>query len=212
MSDDILAFDVSRTNNAQLMCDCEALGLLQKPLADVTFNTGKFWLNQANLLSPIPNLRFDIDPSFGVRVADFRDLPLDDGEIGTLVLDPRYKLNGTSTGKGPSKLDADYGVVGGYMSVKDIHQMIFDGIDEAGRVVRRDGYLLLKVQAQQNASTLHDQPGMFAAYAKESKLWKVCGFLHVLGGSRPQPGVQKTPRSNYSTLVVLQRTGRKRPS
>lgn len=211
MTDEIMAFDVSRTNNSLLMIDCAELGFLSGPgpLIDVTFNEGKFWRDGASGLAPSKECRFDIDPKFGVRVADFRNLPFPDGEVGVEILDPRYKLNGTSTGVGPSNLDKDYGVVGDYMSVKEIHGMIFEGIDEASRVVAPQGYLLLKCQAQQNASTLHDQPGMFASYAKASKLWKVLGFMHVLGGHRPQPGVQRTPRSNYSTLVVLQRTGKR---
>ena len=197
---DILALDPARTNNAKLMADCATLGYLDGLVADVTYNAGRFWSDVAP-----PSLKFDLDPQWGVRVSDFRHLPLLDSAINTVVLDPPYKLNGTSTGKGPAALDEGYGVGGGYRSVAEIHTLIQDGIDEAWRVLVVGGLLLLKCQAQQNAGRMNDQPGMFATHAVDSGRWADVDRLHVISTPRKQPRAQRTARSNISTLVVLRK-------
>lgn len=197
---DILAVDPARTDNAKLMSDCATLGYLGGLVADVTYNAGRFWSD----IAP-PWLKYDIDPQWGVRVADFRHLPLGDNGVNTVVLDPPYKLNGTSTGVGPSALDEGYGVGGGYRSVADIHDMIRDGIDEAWRVLQVGGYLLLKCQAQQNAGRMNDQPAIFSTYATYHNRFADVDRLHVISTPRKQPREQRTARSNISTLVVLRK-------
>ena len=198
---DILALDPARTDNAKLMADCATLGYLDGVVVDVTYNAGRFWRE----VRPPGMMRFDIDPQWGVRIADFCHLPLTDASISTVVLDPPYKLNGTSTGKGPAALDEGYGVGGGYRSVTDIHEMIVDGIDEAWRVLVVGGFLLLKCQAQQNAGRMNDQPAIFSTYAVNSGRWTDVDRLHVISTPRKQPRAQRTARSNISTLVVLKK-------
>jgi hypothetical protein len=199
---EVLALDPARTDNAKLMADCATLGYLDGVVVDVTYNAGRFWRDV-----PPPWLRFDIDPQWDARVADFRDLPLVAGSVDTVVFDPPYKLNGTSTGAGPSALDDGYGVGGGYRSVGEIHALIFGGIDEAWRVLRVGGLLLLKCQAQQNAGRMNDQPAIFARYAVDAGLWHDVDRLHVITKPRKQPRKQRTARSNISTLVVLRKRG-----
>lgn len=195
---DILAFDPARTTNARLMVDCARLGYLVDVVVDVTYNAGRFWREH-----PAPALRFDIDPQWDAQVADFRDLPLERESVATVVLDPPYKLNGTSTGIGPSALDHGYGVAGAYSSVDTTHNLIRAGIDEAWRVLAPGGLLLLKCQAQQNAARMNDQPGMFAQYAIDTGHWHDEDRLHVVTTPRKQPRAQCSARANYSTLVVL---------
>ena len=198
---EILALDPARTDNAKLMADCDTLGYLGGTVADVTYGKGRFWK-----IIPAPAFMcFDIDPATFCSTADFRDLPLTSGTIDTVVFDPPYKLNGTSTGKGPSALDVGYGVGDGYRSVAEIHTMIQDGIDEAWRVLAVGGFLLLKCQPQQNAGRMNDQPGMFATHAVDSGRWVDVDRLHVITKPRKQPRKQRTARSNISTLVVLRK-------
>ena len=200
---EILALDPARTDNAKLMADCDTLGYLNGLVVDVTYNAGRFWRDVAP-----PVLRFDIDPQWDAGLADFRCLPIESDHVDAVVLDPPYKLNGTSTGAGPSALDDGYGVGGGYRSVLDIHEMISDGIDEAWRVLRVGGLLLLKCQPQQNAGRMNDQPAIFSTYATQSGRYTDVDRLHVITTPRKQPRAQRTARSNISTLVVLRK---KRP-
>lgn len=197
---EILAFDPERTNNAQLMRDCKTLGYLDGVGADVTYNIGRFWR-----LVERPQFIFDIDPQFaehGCVVADFRDLPLDDGVLDFLVLDPPYRLGGTPSTFSDETTGAPYGNPGSYKSIDSVHQRIHDGIDEAWRVLRVGGKLLLKVMPQQSCGMLNDQPGMFAERAVASGRWRDVDRLHVTGKPRKQRS-QKTARQNTSTLVVL---------
>jgi hypothetical protein len=205
---EVLQLDPARKTNAQLMADCNQLGYLVEPLIDVTFNKGRFWQQ----VDP-PDLahRYDLDPKFDAQVADFRDLPLEHGTVRTVVLDPRYKLSGTSSGKGPAALDPGYGVERGYQSIEEIHTMIRDGIDEAARVLRRGGLLLLKCQAQQSSGTMQDQPGLFARHGVDSGFWLDIDRLHVITKPRKQPRKQRSARSNISTLVVLRRNSKPVP-
>ena len=199
---EILALDPQRTDNALLMADCATLGYLVEPVVDVTYNMGRFWRKV-----PPPAIRFDLDEQWDADVADFRNLPLNDASVSTIVLDPPYKLNGTSGGAGPSALDAGYGVGGGYISVADTHKLITDGIDEAWRVLKVGGLLLLKCQSQQSCGAMNDQPGIFSTYARENG-WRDVDRLHVITTPRKQPRKQRTARSNISTLVVLRKKRR----
>ena len=203
MTAEILALDVNRTNNAQLMVDCNTLGYLTEPVVDATYNAGRFWRQL-----PPPALRYDLDPQWDANIADFRNLPIADATVGCVILDPPYKLNGTSSGKGAAALDNGYGVGGAYTAIPHLHRMIADGIAEAGRVLRVGGYLLLKCQTQQSCGRLNDQPGTFAAQAVANGIWKDVDRLHVITTPRKQPLPQRTARSNFSTLVVLQRRRR----
>lgn len=197
---DVLQLDPTRRDNARLMSDCACLGYLVDPVVDVTYNVGRFWRE----IDP-PALRFDIDPRFDAQVADFRDLPLASGSVATVVLDPPFKLSGTSKGQGPAALDAGYGNPDSYQSITEIHTLIQDGIDEAWRILSVGGRLLLKCQAQQSCAHMNDQPGMFAERAVASGRWIDVDRLHVITKPRKQPGVQRTARSNLSTLVVLRK-------
>jgi len=210
---EVMSFDPGRKLNWQLMIDVAQLGYLDGPgpTIDVTHNIGRFWSEGAAGLQPPPGCRFDIDPAFvethQTKVADFRNLPLPDACVGSLVIDPPFKLNGSTSGRGPSRLDVGYDVEE-YRSPSQIMDLIRAGIDEAGRVVVRGGFCLMKCMLQINASRVHDQPGDAARYAVDSGRWRHIGSMHVASGTRPQPRKQKTPRNNYSTLVCLQRTRR----
>ena len=209
--DEIMAFDTYRSNNAFLMNDCHKLGYLEGRVVDVTYGTGRFWRNftsdTINLTASDINPPTDNIEWFPVYQADFTQLPFDEASFDTVVFDPPYKLNGTSTGAGPAALDDGYGVGGAYTPVQQLNKMIYDGIVEAARVLKSGGWLLLKCQGQQSSGVYNDQPGFFAGLAED---WFVeRDRLHVVTPPRKQPRPQKTARCNYSTLVVLQRRKRK---
>jgi len=127
------------------------------------------------------------------------------GSVDVVVFDPPYKLNGTSTGLGPSAADARYGVSGAYASVAERHALILDGVAEATRVARRR--VLVKVQDQVCSGRVWWQTRLVADHG-ESLGCRLVDQLHV-PGHRPQPGGRRQvhARRNYSTLLVLEVAG-----
>jgi hypothetical protein len=192
-----------RRNNAELVVDLHALGYLDDDTLDATYGLGRFW----TLWRPAKLAAVDIDPSRTTIVADFRELPFNDGTFRSVVLDPPYKLNGTSTGKGVAASDVDYGVGGSYSSVADKHQMIFDGITECIRVLQRGGHLIVKCQDQVVSGAVHWQTRLFADHA-EFHGCRLVDMLHVQGYRKQPPGRRQLhARRDYSTALVFAKRG-----
>lgn len=209
----VLAFDSGRANNADLIAHAADLGYLHTdwPTLDCTYGLGRFWTR----FRPATFFRTDLNPArspdLGISI-DFREMPFDDEHFRAVVLDPPYKLNGTSTGAGVSSSDDDYGVEN-YSSVADRHQLICDGITECVRVLRTGdrndrstgGYLLVKCMDQVNGGRVRWQTRLFADHA-EAAGCRLVDQLH-LPGYRAQPAgrSQQHARRNYSTLLVLRK-------
>lgn len=187
-----------RNNNAQLMADCAALGYLPEPVLDATYELGRFWKDYR----PTNLTTNDLDTAIVAdHHHDFRAFPFDANQFATVVLDPPYKLNGTSTGNGPSAADARYGV-GAYMPVAERHQMICDGIREAIRVASR--YVLIKCMDQVNAGTVQWQTRLFTDTAEHAGA-QLVDMLHVQGyRKQPEGRRQLHARRDYSTLLVCE--------
>ena len=192
---------VAERDNADLMVDCARLGYLDGLVVDVTYGLGRFWTKHR------PDLFFayDLDPARavdGVERADCRHLPLHDRSVDTVVFDPPYKLNGTSTGKGAAASDAAYGVAGRYVPAAERHALLLDGTSEALRVARR--YVLVKCQDQISSSRYHPQTFLVWRHAVTRGAGLV-DLIHVVGG-RPQPPGRRQVHSsrNYSSLLVFE--------
>lgn len=191
---EILAADTR--SNGSLMADCARLGYLGGIVCDMTYGMGRFWIDYR----PEHLIAYDIDEACGVGVADFRSLPLADKSVDTAVFDPPYKANGTSTGFGPSALDAGYGV-DKYRTANDRLTLMYEGLAEALRIARR--YVLVKCQDQITSGKLEPQTYHMWEFATYNGA-RMVDLLHVLG-SRPQPpGTRQVhARRNYSSLLVL---------
>lgn len=190
-------------SNAHLIEDVATLGYLRKEwtILDPTYGEGVFWRrwrpDAHNLAGS------DLDPAkspCGSGV-DFTALPWPEAAFDAVVLDPPYKLNGTSAEVG----DARYGV-----HVKatwqERHQLIRDGITECTRVLRPGGYLLLKCQDQVCSGKVRWQTYEFTFHAYGLGLALVDRF-DLLGTSRPQPSGRRQVHAHGrpSTLLVFQR-------
>jgi hypothetical protein len=172
----------NRRTNAELMVDCATLGYLDGSVIDMTYGLGRFWAKH----HPAHLVTVDLDPTLNADiVADFTNLPFPDRSFRSAVFDPPYKLNGTSTGKGPATSDVDYGVGGGYASIAERHALIFAGMTEAARLVEVGGIVIVKCQDQVCSGDIQFQTDLVRDHGLTIGLRKI-DVLHV-GGYRKQP-------------------------
>jgi hypothetical protein len=199
---DVMAIGAWR-NNAELIADMPRLGYLQDEWVtlDPTYGLGRFWTRWR----PRSLIKSDLHATNdNVSQWDFTCLPMADGSVDAVTLDPPYKLNGTSTGRGASAADERYGVTE-YASQGDRHALIRDGITECVRVLKVGGTLLVKCQDQVCGGRVRWQTREFADHA-ESLGCRLVDMLHIQS-YRPQPPGrrQQHARRNYSTMLVLRR-------
>jgi SAM-dependent methyltransferase len=110
---------------------------------DPTFSTGAFY-NGTGI--DAPQYRFDISPQRAdVIQADARHLPLIDGSISCMMLDPPFLAT-----KGKSLNSTDGNIInrrfGVYPDEKSLHRCYSDMLAEAYRVLKPDGILIFKCQ------------------------------------------------------------------
>ena len=110
---------------------------------DPTFSTGAFYNGTGIAL---PEYRFDISPQRSdVIQADARRLPLIDGSISCMMLDPPFLAT-----KGKSLNSTDGNIIsrrfGVYPDEKSLHRCYSDMLSEAYRVLKPDGILIFKCQ------------------------------------------------------------------
>lgn len=194
---EILRFDPARRTNAQLMVDCRTLGYLtdDQDILDPTYGQGGFWKSW----TPLGLIASDLDPSCGVAVADFTNLPHASSSFDVVVFDPPYKLNGTSAH--PS--DDRYGVGGEYRSVEEKLDLIKAGCVEAARVAR--DRVLVKCQDQVNAGKVVWQSHIVTNCMTFLGAWRLADRLEV-HSYRPQPPgrSQQHARGTTSSLLVFE--------
>jgi hypothetical protein len=203
---EVLSIGPWRTNAELIAYGVVPLGYIDEsePVLDCTYGLGKFW----TLYCPPTFVGTDANADFSPwgHAVDFRYLyeTFAPDTFGTVVFDPPYKLNGTSTGKGPSALDRLYGVDGRYVAWQTKHRIIRDGILGALSVLRPKGWLLLKCMDQVSSGAVRWQTREFSDYA-EAQGCRLVDMLHLPTKPRKQLGDQVHSRRNYSTLLVLRR-------
>jgi tRNA G10 N-methylase Trm11 len=103
---------------------------------DVTYGRGRFWTRYR----PRHLVTHDIT----IDGVDFRHLPEGSSSVDVIVFDPPYiAQGGRETSTIPDMLDR-YGLVDVPKTVPEVNQLIADGIQEATRVLRPKGRLLVK--------------------------------------------------------------------
>jgi hypothetical protein len=185
-----------RTNNAELIRDCAALGYIHGYVLDMTYGLGRFWKSYR----PDRLLTNDLDRTTDADThKDFTDLPFRSGAFDTVVFDPPYKLNGTG---GSHASDRGYGVAN-KGSIRSRHGLIKLGMSEGSRVLARGGHMLVKCQDQVCSGRKVWQTHEFTKYGEWLGLALV-DQMHVQG-YRPQPTGRRQvhSRGDYSTLLVF---------
>lgn len=191
----IQAVDV-RTNG-ELMAQCAELGYLPGTVLDMTYGLGAFW----NRYRPHTLIAMDRYAGHVDLTADAICLPFANASIATVVYDPPYKLNGTSTGYGLGAMDERYGVHGSYVPAAARHALLLDGVSEALRVATR--YVLVKCADQISSGRYNAQTFMVWQRAMEHGATMV-DMLHVVGGREQPSGTRQLhARRNYSSLLVF---------
>lgn len=187
-------------DNGELIAECVKLKYLapEWPTLDPTFGNGRFWSE----FRPDDLTASDLNPTKSPlgRGVDFR--PAMSGfapkSFRAVVIDPPYKLNGTSGGGGAATSDEDYGVEK-WASADDRHELMRLMMTEGRRLLipartpvpgtRRTeligGYLLFKCQDQVNSGRVHWQTRMFADHGEKLGMTLV-DMLH-LRSYRAQP-------------------------
>jgi len=207
LSDEILAF-AGRKTNAEVIRDCATLGYLLADwdTIDLTYGYGRFWA----LWRPDPEhfSRGDLNPNKSPDYPDglnATDTKLPSRSWDAVVIDPPYKFNGTSGQGGPASSDESYGVDGDYVTPSQRLGLMTAMMVEGHRILRPNGFMLYKCQAQVVSGKVIWQDRIMAERAEG------LGMRHVdtlyVEGHRPQPSGRRQvhARQNYSTMLILKK-------
>ncbi len=180
--------------NAAMIADVARLGLISEEVFDATYGEGAFWTEW----KPDTLITNDLHKPAQFH-EDYRSLPFPDAIFSTVALDPDYKMQGTPTPD--SEMDRRYGT-GEVKRWQDRLDDIVTGAVECYRVC--GGRLLVKCMDQVVSGKVVWQTDDVTRAVEQAGGHKTNRF-DFLSAPRPQPGVQKTERANYSTLLVFAR-------
>lgn len=97
-----------------------------------------------------PRLKFDINPqSLGVEKADAQHLPIDDGSISCMVLDPPFMFGNHGTQKSYYS-SKTHGI---FKSFGELEKLYKEILCEAKRVLKKGGVLFFKCQDYTDSKT-----------------------------------------------------------
>lgn len=170
-------------------------------IADVTFGKGNFWRK-------IDISQYDFYPSDIISGVDFRNLPYPDATMDALVLDPPYVHN-----SGSFKINATYNnelINGNFGTVMQLYQ---DGIQEARRVLKARGMLLVKCQDIVEGRSQRWSHILIKDFA-ESIGYKMIDLFILHQSTIPMNraarwGKQVHARRNHSYLLIFKLTERR---
>lgn len=192
--------------NAHLVEDLARAGYIgpDDVTLDPTFGRGTWWIRWRPNVLITHDLRLD-----GI---DCRHLPETDDSIDVVAFDPPYVPQG-GTDFGGSKLDEyrdRYGLQDGPKTLPELEDLIFGGVDEALRVLRRGGRLLVKCQPFRHGRVFRPMPHRILDHAEQRGFRIIDELIHV---RRAGPISVETilPRRNHSTLLVFEKPRSWRP-
>lgn len=188
-------------DNAELVVLARRLGHLPDSarVVDVTYGGGVWW----KLYRPDNFVTNDLGKGHPLLRFDFCHAPFSDRSFDIVVYDPPYKLNGTPD----PEIDERYGVEIP-TRWQDRMKLIEDGFIESCRI--SDFKVLAKVQDQVCSGQIRWQTIMLHNAAQKLG-FRLVDELHLTGGRKQGKDVsQLHARHDFSTLMVFQRTGRRK--
>jgi hypothetical protein len=176
--------------NAHLIEDVAKLGYLDGSVLDLTPGLGVWWKRWKP-----EKLTLNHD--------DFRSTGWFADSFDAVAYDPPYKLNGTPT----PGVDARYGV---HIPTpwEDRINLMRAGLDEAIRLAKPGGHVLMKCQDQVSSGKVRWQTVWFTNAATMSKRTELVDRFDMLGTTRPQPMAgrrQCHAHGRPSTLLVFRK-------
>lgn len=212
--------------NAHLMMDVHSLFPLHV-VRDVTYGRGNWWTILAeehpsficegsDIRGLAPSVRH---PHFGLnpKPVDFRSLPDADASWPVVALDPPYlpQTNAQQTSStllnkaGETDFADRYGLDSGQATnAEELRVLIACGLKECSRIVQPRGFVLLKCMNYVVAGKHRPQVAWAINDCEASGLDVAAQFVHLKApGPQPtgKPRTIRSPRANYSTLIVFRR-------
>lgn len=199
-------------DNGEMMADVVQLYPLTNLVVDVTWGEGAFWSE----VDPrqIPGVRFVAHDLYKLDGVDWRALPEADGTVSALIFDPPYVARGGHDTSTLDSMNDAYGMLTTEENPDLQWFKIVGGIEEAGRVVKVGGLLMLKVMNY--VTSTERQHFLRYAYDEMDRVgFDVIDEFLLVTKAGPQPkrnpdGTERRqvhPRNNWSALIV----GRRRP-
>lgn len=204
MSDDLIMAATPWHTNANLIADCAKLGYLKDEwlTLDATYGRGNWWKKWR----PNKLVTNDINPqSEADHHEDFRTTSWGDQHFDAVAYDPPYIAPGGRAKSTISGFNARFGLHSTPRKPDDLQWYIYEGLDEARRIVRHKGMILVKCKNYVNGGKLW--AGMFHTWQGGHSLGlELVDCLQHLSGTGPQSQTtQEHARQNYSTLLVFKR-------
>ncbi len=188
--------------NADLIADVAYLHIADEAIvADVTYGRGVFWQN-------VDTDRFQLLSTDLQDGVDFRDLPYDDASLDVVVLDPPYTYNPKATIKDSIADGYKLNDTGGISlrTTDDVLTLYREGMREAKRVLRDNGYLFVKCQDGIESNTQRWQHiRIFEDAERTGWYGKDLFILQTLTTPTMRWKHQLHARKNHSYLWVFQK-------
>lgn len=192
----IRAADTWVTNGA-LIADVAQLGYLDGWVLDPTYGNGLWWTHFRPKMFTFSDIKTGVD---------FTALPHDDNTFNAVAFDPPYVAKGGRSTSGIVNMDARYGLENAPKTPALLQDLIDEGLVECCRVLRPQGYLLVKVKNYVSSGNYWDGVYRTQQMAHLLTLKLVDQFIHV-GRPGPQPPGRRQvhARNNYSVLLIFKK-------
>lgn len=192
--------------NAHVIAAAAELGVFAEGarVLDMTYGRGGWW----SLFRPADLTGHDLYRGDGV---DFRRLPYDDASFDVVTFDPPYVERSGRPGRGSAKVDDyldRYGLDRAPSSFLELWSLIAGGLDEAARVLKPGGKLLVKCMAYQSGRRFRPVPMYVALYLEDLGVELVDELVHRRQTGPGDFGTLHHARRNCSTLLICRRRRR----
>jgi len=191
-------------NQHEILRDILALNELDRFDADVTYGNGSFYKEV-----PEPVFKYDVSPQIpGVEAADSCNLPLSDNCLQSLVFDPPF-LTYVRAARDHNSIMAKR--FGGYWTYDELVNHYVGTIQEAYRVLRYKGLLIVKCQDIIHNHKMHCThanviewcSGLFRL--KDLQLCVRSSKMPMPLANGYKPRVQKHARIHHSYFLTFER-------